>query len=167
MSTAYIALGANLPFEGRSPQETLARALTALTAAGLPPCKTSSLWRSPAWPPSAQADYYNAVVALDMRGHSPQALYALLRAVEAGFGRERRERWAARTLDLDIVAVEGLYGRFDGIELPHPRMHERAFVLAPLGEIAPDWRHPVLGRSLQALLEEIPEKAIERVGPFP
>jgi 2-amino-4-hydroxy-6-hydroxymethyldihydropteridine diphosphokinase len=167
MSTAYIALGANLPFESRPPQATLARALAALAAADLTPAKTSSLWRSPAWPPSAQADYYNAVAALDTRGHSPQALYQLLVAVETAFGRERRQLWAARTLDLDIVAVEGLCGRFDGIELPHPRMHERAFVLAPLAEIAPHWRHPVLGRSVQTLLEALPQPALERLGPFP
>jgi 2-amino-4-hydroxy-6-hydroxymethyldihydropteridine diphosphokinase len=163
MSTAYIALGANLPFEGRSPQQTLARAVTALSDAGLAPHALSGVWRSPAWPPSDQPDYYNAVVAVHTRGHSPQSLYRQLVTIEQQFGRERRERWAARTLDLDIVAIDDLTGVFEGIELPHPRMHERAFVLAPLAEIAPNWRDPRLDQSAAQLSAALGGE-IERVG---
>ena len=166
MSTAYIALGANLPFGALMPPQTLARSVAALAAAGFEPEALSSVWRSPAWPPSPQPDYYNAVAAVDTRGHSPQALYRGLLAIERAFGRERRERWAARTLDLDIAAIGELAGMFGDIELPHPRLHERAFVLAPLTEIAPNWRHPGLDRSAAQLLEGLGNPEIRRVGPL-
>ena len=81
----------------------------------------------------------------------------MLHAVEADFGRVRGERNAARVLDLDLLA----YGEWvstpeAGVELPHPRMHERAFVLKPLAELAPDWRHPILGNSIVQLLGMLP-----------
>ena len=155
-SIAYIALGSNMPFEGASAPRVLARAVSAMQAAGLHPLALSGLWESPAWPPSDQPDYYNAIVALDPAGLSPQQLYAVLRDIELSFGRERRDRWAARTLDLDIVAMEGRAGTFGAITLPHPRMHERAFVLAPMDEVAPAWRHPETGLSPSEMLDLLP-----------
>ncbi len=148
-ASAFIALGTNVPFGGLAGGALLARAVEAMREAGLVLRARSSVWRTPAWPAgSEQADYRNAVVAIDATDHTPQSLYAVLRDVEARFGRERRTRWAARTLDLDIIAVDGVAGDFEGIEIPHPRMHERAFVLAPLAEIAPDWRHPISGATV-------------------
>lgn len=155
--TAYIALGSNMPFEGVPAVRVLARAVSALQAAGLKPRALSGIWESAAWPPSQQPDYYNAVAAIDPAGLSPQALYDVLRQIELQFGRERREQWAARTLDLDIVAIEGRRaGTFGAITLPHPRMHERAFVLAPMDEVAPDWRHPETGLSPSEMLDLLP-----------
>jgi 2-amino-4-hydroxy-6-hydroxymethyldihydropteridine diphosphokinase len=154
---AYIALGSNMPFEGTPAPRVLARAVSAIELAGLTPLALSGIWESAAWPPSNQPDYYNAVVALDRAGVSPQALYAVLRDIELSFGRERRERYAARTLDLDIVAMDGSIGTFGAITLPHPRMHERAFVLAPMDEVAPEWRHPETGLSPSEMLDLLPE----------
>jgi 2-amino-4-hydroxy-6-hydroxymethyldihydropteridine diphosphokinase len=149
----FVALGSNLPHGGLSGPALLARAVAALRSAGLTVRARSGVWRSPAWPPGAgQPDYVNAVVELDPKGLSPQPLYRTLCVIEEKFGRERRERWASRTLDLDIVAMDGFEGAAGGLTLPHPRMHERAFVLAPMAEIAPGWRHPTLGKSVGEML---------------
>lgn len=155
--TAFVALGSNMPFEGAPAPEVLVRAVAALQAAGFAVPARSGIWETAAWPPSDQPDYYNAVVELDRAGLDPQQLYEQLAAIEQSFGRDRREQWAARTLDLDVVAVGDLVGVFDGITVPHPRMHERAFVLAPLAEIAADWRHPVLGLRAEELLGGLPD----------
>jgi 2-amino-4-hydroxy-6-hydroxymethyldihydropteridine diphosphokinase len=157
MHTAYIALGSNLPFEGLEPPMLLARAVSALQDAGLQLRSCSGIWRTAAWPPSDQPDYYNAVVAVDAGERSPQDLYEVLRQIEARFGRQRREKWAARTLDLDIVAMDDLAGTFGGVALPHPNMHKRAFVLAPMDEVAPEWRHPESGLSPSEMLDLLHE----------
>jgi 2-amino-4-hydroxy-6-hydroxymethyldihydropteridine diphosphokinase len=166
---AFIALGANLPFEGLAPATTLARAAAALEAAGLKPRAYSSLWETAPWPVSNQPAYLNAALELDSGGLAPQPLYEILRTVEAAFGRERRIRWDARTLDLDILAMEGFVGDFGAITLPHPRLHERAFALAPLAEIAPDWRHPALARAPARSWPRCPRQGVAgvltRLGP--
>jgi 2-amino-4-hydroxy-6-hydroxymethyldihydropteridine diphosphokinase len=164
-NTAYIALGSNLPFEGMDSPQLLSRAVSALQASGLTLQACSGIWRTAAWPPSDQPDYFNAVVAVDAGSRSPQALYEQLREIEARYGRERREKWAARTLDLDIVAMDAFLGTFGDITLPHPRMSDRAFVLAPMAEIAAHWRHPALSTTAGQMLASLdPGSGYRRVG---
>lgn len=154
--TTFVALGSNMPFEGAEPRALLAMAVRALDAAGLTVRARSGIWQTAAWPSGDQPDYFNAVVELDRAGLAPQPLYEVLAAIERRFGRDRREKWAPRTLDLDIVAMDGFVGVFEGVDLPHPRMGERAFVLAPLAEIAPSWRHPATGQAAQEMLALLP-----------
>lgn len=154
---ALIGLGTNLPFNGVGGPALLAQAVHAMGEAGLRVLAASSAWESPAWPPGAvQPRYTNAVVEIDAGGGDPQQLYAKLRTIEASYGRERRERWGPRTLDLDILAVDDAVGDFGGIALPHPRLQQRAFVLLPLAEVAPLWRHPESGETVGALIEALP-----------
>lgn len=111
--------------------------------------RRSSLWRTdPVGGPADQPPFLNAVVALrpDAPWDAPEPLLEALLGIEAEQGRTRRVRWAARTLDLDLLAFGARRRTSPGLTLPHPRLLERAFVLAPLLEVAPDWRHPGDGR---------------------
>lgn len=153
---ALIGLGTNLPFHGVGGPALLVQAIHAMGEAGLPVLATSSAWESSAWPAGAdQPRYTNAVAEIEVAGADPQGLYSKLRNVEVTFGRERRERWGPRTLDLDILAMGSAVGDFGGIVLPHPRLQQRAFVLLPLAEVAPQWRHPGSGETVQALLRNL------------
>ncbi|GAM99503.1 2-amino-4-hydroxy-6-hydroxymethyldihydropteridine pyrophosphokinase [alpha proteobacterium U9-1i] len=155
----------------------LVQAIEALKQAGLPSRRHSGVWETEPWPPSlreaGQHAFFNAVVEVDPGDRAPQALYALLREIEIAFGRERRERWGPRTLDLDLLSVDGFAGVFGGagagpVVLPHPRLQERAFVLGPLGEVAPDWLHPILQATPAEMLRLLGENQGARLlGPLP
>jgi len=152
----YIALGANLPEGEHTPQETLALALEALAGEDVSVVARSSDWSSPAWPDPCDPPYVNAVAEIGT-ALSPRALLDLLHRVEARFGRERSRRNAPRTLDLDLIDHRGAVLKAeDGLEIPHPRATQRAFVLLPLQEIAPGWHDPVSGRSIDDLVEALP-----------
>jgi 2-amino-4-hydroxy-6-hydroxymethyldihydropteridine diphosphokinase len=114
-------------------------------------------------PPSGQPPYVNAVAALLMEGGSaidPADLLARLMGIEAECGRERTTPNAARNLDLDIIGIGNVVRDAPDPILPHPRAHLRAFVLAPLADVAPDWVHPVLGQTAAALLAALPPQEI-------
>ena len=147
-----IAMGGNLAFEGRPVQAVLEAAADRLGAEGLEPLERSRWWRSAAWPDPSEPPYLNAV-ALVRTELDPQGVMAALQRIETAFGRRRSEPNAPRTLDLDLIA----YGRRvidqSGLVLPHPRAAARRFVMGPLAEIAPAWRHPVLGETAQILAE--------------
>ncbi|MGO8865959.1 MAG: 2-amino-4-hydroxy-6-hydroxymethyldihydropteridine diphosphokinase [Alphaproteobacteria bacterium] len=156
-----IALGANLPTQRfGEPRAACEAALSELAARGIRVVRRSRWYRSRPVPPSAQPDYVNGVVAVETT-LDPRALLAELHSIEAAFGRERREKNAARTLDLDLIAyherVSG--GGAGGPVLPHPRLAGRAFVLRPLSDVAPDWRHPASGRTLAELLAALDPEA--------
>jgi 2-amino-4-hydroxy-6-hydroxymethyldihydropteridine diphosphokinase len=160
--TILVALGSNLPAEGQaSPLDTLRAALGRLPAHGIRIERLSQFYTSPAWPPSDQPDYVNAVVSV-ATVLGPEALLAELLGIEREFGRTRSVPNAARTLDLDLIAYHDRVLRSpDGsLELPHPRVAARGFVLLPLRDVAPDWRHPVNGRTVEELLAGIDTAAI-------
>lgn len=140
-----VALGSNLAVPPQTPAEVLEAALAALPSWGFEVVRRSSLWRSAAWPDPSQPAYLNAV-ALVETPLEPAAALAALHALEARFGRLRTQPNAPRTLDLDLIA-HGRAVRVQAPVLPHPRAAERLFVMGPLAEIAPGWRHPVSGRT--------------------
>jgi 2-amino-4-hydroxy-6-hydroxymethyldihydropteridine diphosphokinase len=122
---------------------------------------------SAAIPPSGQPPYVNGVASLLVEPGvmlDPVGLLESLMAVETACGRVRNVANAPRTLDLDIIAVGDLVRDEADPILPHPRAHLRAFVLAPLTDVAPDWIHPVLGRTAAALLADLPPQDIQPLG---
>lgn len=153
-----IALGSNKPHHRHGPPaRVLAAAVAALAAAGLGIAAVSRIHTTAPVGPS-QRSYANAAVAVTGAPPLP-ALLRLLKRIEAEFGRRRARRWAARVLDLDIVgAGEAVLpsrlrwrGAARGLAVPHRAAAERRFVLDPLAEIAPGWRHPVLGATVRQL----------------
>jgi 2-amino-4-hydroxy-6-hydroxymethyldihydropteridine diphosphokinase len=151
MAICAIALGSNL---GDS-KSILESALATLDrTSGITVKARSSLYQTKAvtWDDRPQPDYLNACALLETT-LIPEKLLLVLQQVEQQFGRIRHERWGARTLDLDLLLFNDVILQTTDLEIPHPRMTERAFVLVPLSEIAPTWVHPGLGQSIAQLVQ--------------
>lgn len=156
-----VAIGANLPGPDGAPAlQTCRRAAIALdTMSGVTLKGLSRWYETDPVPPSGQPPYINGVACLT-GSPDPGALLAALQAIENAFGRVRSEPNAARTLDLDIVAIGDMVRAAPDPILPHPRAHLRGFVLAPLLDVAPDWVHPVLNRTAKNLLAALPPQGV-------
>jgi 2-amino-4-hydroxy-6-hydroxymethyldihydropteridine diphosphokinase len=139
-----VALGSNLAGEYGSSCAVLYRALQAFGEIGLIVKEKSSIWRSSAWPDATEPPYFNAVAVMET-GLSPRELLKALHGLEARFGRQRKAANESRVLDLDLIAYRRTVCDEPDLILPHPRAAERHFVMGPLAQIAPDWRHPVSG----------------------
>jgi 2-amino-4-hydroxy-6-hydroxymethyldihydropteridine diphosphokinase len=159
-----IGLGANRGSRRwGGPQRTLTAALAALAMAGVVITARSGWYRSAPLPPSGQPWFVNAVAAIDT-ALGAHALLALSQAVERRLGRVRSVRNAPRVVELDLLDYRGEQVRSPDLILPHPRLHQRRFVLAPLAEIAPFWRHSVFGLTTQELLARLGDtQPVERI----
>lgn len=160
----FIGLGANLPGPFGSPEEVLQAACKSFEDYDLRIIRASRMYASAPVPVSDQPWYKNAVCGIKT-SLSPEDLITRLHHIESEFGRIRTYKNAPRILDLDVLAYNDQIVNDGGLKVPHPRLHERAFVLYPLQEIAPDWRHPILDKTVDELIENLPEgqeiKALE------
>lgn len=159
-----IAIGSNLPGPGNTtPVETCKAAVEALRA--LPNLRihlVSNWWQSAPIPRSDQPEFVNGVVAL-VGSQNPNMLLTQLHGIENRFGRQRLAVNSARSLDLDIIAMGNTIRSTPPLILPHPRAHERAFVLCPLLEVRPNWVHPTLKQTAQSLLMALSEQSCCRI----
>jgi 2-amino-4-hydroxy-6-hydroxymethyldihydropteridine diphosphokinase len=145
-----VALGSNLRGVYESSFALLEEVVGRLPPAGFQIVKISKWWRSAAWPNPTDPDYLNGV-ALVETALAPREAMAALQDLERAFGRRRGPPNAPRTLDLDVIALGRTVLEGEALTLPHPRAHQRGFVMGPLAEIAPEWVHPALGLTAKAL----------------
>lgn len=172
---AVVAFGGNLPSLIGASVEIITAALVELAAHDVEVTGRSNFFQTPCFPAGTGPDYVN-LVAIVSTPHNPETLLEHLHEVEAKFGRARDRRWAGRTLDIDILSYDNLivpnldtYHRWvdlpvqsqmkeapEELILPHPRIQDRGFVLIPLCDIWPEWKHPVSGKTAQMLCDALP-----------
>ena len=177
-----IALGGNLRSSAGVPLQTLKAALHSLGLLGPVILRTSRFYRTPCFPPGAGPDYVNAAAVVSTK-LGASAFMEFLHGIERDFDRERKNRWANRTLDLDLIGFGqsvlpdlSEFRRWQTLQparqsqiapekliVPHPRMQDRGFVLVPLARVAPGWRHPVLDKTIEDMLADLPESALEGI----
>lgn len=182
---ALIALGSNKKSPWGDLTETVNQAIERIQKLAQAPLKRSQLYVTPAFPADAGPDFVNAAVALRTTQSAPDILEHL-HQIEMDAGRTRMARWTQRTLDLDLIALgdrvlpdpeKHAYWRNlslteqqgkvpDDLVLPHPRLQDRAFVLVPLADIAPDWCHPLLGKTVREMLAVCPTEDVAAVVPI-
>jgi 2-amino-4-hydroxy-6-hydroxymethyldihydropteridine diphosphokinase len=156
--TVYIALGTNLGDRLANLHAALRSLPTAVTVTDKSP-----VYETPPWGYEAQPAFLNMVVKAET-SLEPELLLKYLKQIEAELGREQNFRWGPRLIDLDILFYDDLVIDTPPLVIPHPRLHERAFVLVPLSDIAPDLNHPVLNKNISSLLTEIDTQGIVRLG---
>ena len=180
-----VALGSNMPEGVERSAEILRGAVGAMAGIAITPVSVSRFFQSEAFPPGTGPDFVNAALSFETDLHPAQIL-ARLHHIERDFGRIRRVRWGQRSLDLDLLAVGEVVlpdaetltrwmvldpahqqkDAPDDLILPHPRLQDRAFVLLPLLDITPDWRHPLTGTSLHDMVQALPEALRSAVIPL-
>jgi len=172
-----IGLGSNLATSSGGPRDTVLAAIEALRRAGYAVVRFSPLYTTAPVGPADQPWFVNAVVELKVSLTDPEECLHRLHAIERAFDRRRTKRWQARSLDLDLLDWHGVVrpdaaawrqavettSASENLVLPHPRLHLRRFVLQPLLDIAPAWRHPVLGRTAGEMVAAVEGQAIERL----
>lgn len=156
-----IALGANLPSHAGSPAQTLRASLAMLSENAVNMVSVSPFYASLAWPNPSDPSFVNAVARVETP-LDPAALMELLAEIENRFGRVRKTRNAPRTLDLDLLDYHGRVSQGPPV-LPHPRIETRDFVLVPLRDVAPDWRHLKSGKSVDELIAALPSVSADKL----
>ncbi len=158
MTQAAIALGSNIGDR----LGTMRQAVMLLEERSLRISASSDVFETPPWGMENQPRFLNACVLAET-DILPRALLELLLNIESDLGRIRRYKWGPREIDLDLLFYDDQVFNESGLVLPHPQMHRRAFVLVPLLQIAPDWRHPVLGKSIRELAGSMDASSIIRI----
>lgn len=156
---AFIAIGSNLGDKVDNVKKAASLVADGVKATLV---AMSSLYETEPWGIKEQPAFVNAVMEVETV-LSPTELLAHTSAVEAKMGRQRELRWGPRTIDLDIIFYDGLVTEESALTIPHPRAHERAFVMVPLAEIAPDLKHPVLGKKAAEIADSLDRSGIKKL----
>jgi 2-amino-4-hydroxy-6-hydroxymethyldihydropteridine diphosphokinase len=160
MAIAYIGIGSNLG----NRQKNCSRAIEMLETRGIVVKKRSSMYETKPWGVADQPQFINMALEVDT-GLEPYDLLRMLKDIERELGRRETSKWGPRIIDLDILLFDDLFLRDNSLQIPHPLMHERDFVLKPLCEIAPDKIHPLRKVKMCDLLQEL-EKQDSRIQGF-